>query len=138
METIKNLGGRPIQETTYQNYLDYCNRDRRMKMKMECECGKIFYEGQRERHLVSNLHKKLLKMKEDCENVKIMKEKKKEEEERKQKEEEERMQKEEEERLRLEQEQKTMKNDLHAKLKGVSFSPEQLEIIQIMLNSLAK
>jgi len=126
MENI--FGGRPYGEDTYENYLAYCNRDRRLKQKVECECGKTLYESKLERHLKSDLHKRLLQLKERCMKIREEKEKRMAEIENVAN----RLKQEKDEIQRLEEQR--LKRDENG-LKNVSFTPEQMDVINQMFKT---
>lgn len=53
--------GRPIKEEAYINLVKHYNRYE--TNKMECECGKILPKTQYEKHLTSQMHIRLLSLK---------------------------------------------------------------------------
>ena len=44
----------------YETYLNRCNRSRRKVGRVECECGKIVFETQLERHTGTDMHRRLM------------------------------------------------------------------------------
>jgi hypothetical protein len=48
------------QTDPYTNYCEWANRPRQKAERETCECGKIVYASQKEKHMSTKLHERLM------------------------------------------------------------------------------